>query len=531
MTERIPPPDLGPSAAEAQQIEPRPDPDAALVPVVDPEAGPRQRLAGATGLRRRLARGTVVNSAFTVGLQALGMLKGFIVAAFITTSEYGIWTILIVSLGTLMWLKQLGIGEKYVQQDDEDQQLAFQKAFTLEFVSTSVFVALLAALLPVLALVYGRFELIAPGLLLMAMLLARPFGAPLWIYYRRMDFLKQRSLAAVQPVVAFVVTVSMAIAGAGYWSLVTGLAVGAWAGSLAAVIACPYPLRLRYDRGTFREYLSFSWPLIVQGGGGIIVAQGSVLIGEAAVGIAGVGLIGLAVSLTDYAHRANRIVAFTLYPVICAVKERTDLLFESFVKSNRLALIWAVPFGVGVALFASDVVTYGIGEQWRPAVLLLQVFGLAAAIDHIGFNWDAFYRARGDTRPVASVSLVAVVSFFAVPVPLIILYGINGFAIGMSVHAVVAVAARAVYLRRLFPDFAMARHVARAFAPTAPAAAAVLGMRLLEGSGRSFGVAAAELVTYLAVTAVATFALERKLLGEVRGYLRRAQAPEAEPAT
>ena len=42
-----------------------------------------------------------------------------------------------------------------------------------------------------------------------------------------------------------------------------------------------------------------------------------------------------------------------MYPAICAVQDRLELLRESFVKSNRLALMWAMPFGVGIALFAA----------------------------------------------------------------------------------------------------------------------------------------------------------------------------------
>lgn len=49
-------------------------------------------------------------------------------------------------------------------------------------------------------------------------------------------------------------------------------------------------------------------------------------------------------------------------------------MFESFVKSNRLALMWGAPFGVGLSLFA-DLVDHGIGDEWKPAVGLLQAFG------------------------------------------------------------------------------------------------------------------------------------------------------------
>jgi hypothetical protein len=65
---------------------------------------------------------------------ALALVKGFVVAAFLSRSEYGIWGILV--LVSLLWLKQVRIGDKYVQQREGDQALAFQKAFTSSSRST-----------------------------------------------------------------------------------------------------------------------------------------------------------------------------------------------------------------------------------------------------------------------------------------------------------------------------------------------------------------------------------------------------------
>ena len=219
----------------------------------------------------------------------------------------------------------------------------------------------------------------------------------------------------------------------------------------------------------------------------------------------------------------------TLYPAICAVKEPTDLLFESFVKSNRLALMWGLPFGVAVALFASDLVTYGIGERWRPAVGIIAAFGLVAALGHIAFNWDAFFRARGETRPIAVWSFVTMLSFVAFAIPLMLWKGLNGFAVGMGIMAFVSLVVRGLYLTKLFDGLQMLRHAARAIAPTVPAVLAVLGVRALLGDG-SLAIAVAELALYVAVTVVATWAFERRLLREVLGYLRGRSATAPAPA-
>jgi O-antigen/teichoic acid export membrane protein len=475
-------------------------------------------------LRRLAARGTLVNGTFLASLSLLNLVRSFILAHELTRKDYGIWGVILISLGTLLWLKQAGVGDKYVQQNDADQEDAFQRAFTLEAMFMGLFMLLLAAAIPLMALVYDRADLIAPACVLLAVFPAMVLQAPLWIYYRRMDFVQQRLIQAVDPLLGFVVAVGMALAGAGYWSFVGGAVAGTWGSALVAVWRCPYPLRFRYDRGTLRRYATFSWPLVLAGGAGIVTAQGAVITGNAHLGIEAVGAIALAASVSQFSDRVDQIVTGTIYPAICAVADRTALLHESFVKSNRLGLMWAVPFGLGITLFARDLVHFGIGDRWLPAVVLLQWFGVTAAANHLGFNWDAYFRARGDTRPIAVMSVSAIIVFGSVVIPLMLTDGLRGLAIGLAVQAGVLVSVRGFFLRRLFAGFALGRHALRAVAPSIPAVGAVALVRALESGTRGEARALGELALYAAVTIAATLLFERDLLREARGYLTRAPA-------
>src|SRR5262249_23092394 len=157
----------------------------------------------------------------------------------------------------------------------------------------------------------------------------------------------------------------------------------------------------RWDRVTALEYATFSWPIVVASGSGLVIAQGSILFGEWQVGLAGIGAFTLASTITMYAQRVDDVVTPTVYPIVCAVHDRTDVLMETFLKTNRLALMWGAPFGVGLLLFAPDLVEFAIGDKWEDATTVLQMFGLIAAMDQFAFNWTAFLRARGDTKPIA----------------------------------------------------------------------------------------------------------------------------------
>ncbi|HEX3691409.1 MAG TPA: oligosaccharide flippase family protein [Solirubrobacteraceae bacterium] len=472
------------------------------------------RFAFTGSLRARAARGTIVNAAFSVALGTLTLIKGFVLAAFLTRTDYGVWGVITVSLSTLLFIKQAGIGDRFVAQDELDQEAAFERAFTLELAITGACVVLIAVATPLLVLIYGLPELWAPAGVIALALLVSVLQAPLWVFYRRMEFVHQRALQAVDPVVSFTVSVALAIAGAGYWAFVGGLAAGTCAASAVAVARSPFALRLRYERGTLRSYWSFSGPLLLAGAAGFVMAWSAVLAAKLDLGIAAVGVITLAANISSFTDRVDTLVTGTLYPAICAVKDRTDILYESLVKSNRLALMWAVPFGVGVTLFSPDLIRFVLGERWRPAVILLQVYGVTASVNHVGFNWTAYFRALGRTRPIATETVAATAVFLVVGIPLLLAFGLPGFAAGIAVQAAAALVMRAYWLQRLFPGFDFLRHAARAFVPTGPATAVVLAARLLEPRGRTLTVALAELVAYALVTTAATLWFESGLLRE-----------------
>ena len=429
--------------------------------------------------------------------------------------------VLAAALGTLLWLKQVGIGDKYVQQRDADQERAFQVAFTLELALSGVFLLLVLAVVPVMTLVYGEPELLAPGFVASLAIVGAALQTPIWPYYRSMDFVRQRTLQAVDPLLSFVVTIALAVAGAGYWSLVIGMLAGSFGAAAAAVAFSPFPLRLRWEPGALREYASFSWPLLVASFAGIVIAQSATLVAELSTGLAGVGAVALASSIVAYTGRVDQIVTQTLYPAICRVVDRRAALTEAFVKSNRLALCFGVPFGVGLALFAEPLIDDVLGDRWRPALGLVQTFALIAAADQLCFNWTAFYRAVGRTRPIAVANVVAAVVFVAVAIPLLLAEGLDGLAIGMAATTAVALVLRSVFVRRLFPEVQLAPLVLRALVPAAAGAAVVLA---------ADGPAVAELAVYVALVGVATWLLQGGLLREAVGYLARRSPAHAEPA-
>jgi len=299
------------------------------------------------------------------------------------------------------------------------------------------------------------------------------------------------------------------------WALVAGAFAGNAVAVAAALVVSPYRLQLRFDRGAAKRYVRFSWPIFVTALATLVVLQGQVLAFDLDAGLAAAGFITLAATLTRYADRADHIVATTIYPAICAVQDRPAVQRELFVKSSRATMVWALPFCALLILFSPDLVEHVLGDEWEPAVLLIQGLAGAAALQQVGYGWFSFYRARGESRPQAVESLVMAAGFLGLAIPGLVLFGVEGFVAGRIATSLAMLAVRRTYVRRLFSDVELGTLALRGLAPVAVAVVATLAVREVLDVGTI-----PELAVFGGVFAALTWAFERPLLAELIAYAR-----------
>jgi O-antigen/teichoic acid export membrane protein len=193
------------------------------------------------------------------------------------------------------------------------------------------------------------------------------------------------------------------------------------------------------------------------------------------------------------------------------------------VKSSRVTLVWALPFCAGLIVFAPDLVEHVLGDEWEPAVILVQGLAGAAAIQQVGYGWFSFYRARGESRPQAVESAAMVAAFLGLAVPGLFLWGPEGFVAGRLATSLAMLAVRRRYVRRLFGDLELVAIAARGAVPAGAAVAVAVALRVGLDPGTL-----PEAAAFGIVFAALTWALERDLLRELLEYVR-ADAPARVP--
>jgi lipopolysaccharide exporter len=484
-------------------------------------------------LRRRTVRGAAITAAFVVGIDAIVAIQGLVVTRILGPETIGLYGLVAVTVTTVLTLKRVGIDEAFVQQDTDDPEAEFQYAFTLELALSSALALVIVLLAPVLAIAYDEPQLLPLTIASAYLPVAFAMLAPLWIFFRRMDYAKQRALQVIQPVVAISVTLPLAATGFGVWSLVVGPAAGYLAAIVVSLRVSPYRLALRFDREVAKRYVRFSGWVLVALLASMAVAQGQVIAFKVDGGLVAAGYITLAATITRYVDRADQIVTATIYPAIVAIRGRAASLQELFEKSNRATLLWVLPFTCGVVLFAPDLVEFVLGDEWRPARVLLQGLAVAGLLQHLGFNWFAFYRAHGDPRPPALEALTGTAAFLVLAIGGLALWGDDGFVWGRIAAVAIALVVRWYYIRGLLPQARLLPLVAPAMVPLALAAAATLALRLvLWGGERSLGQFIAEALVFGGVYVAGAVWRERPLVRELVTAIRPAATatPTSPPA-
>ena len=473
-------------------------------------------------LRRRTLRGAIVTGGFLALIDALVLVQGLVVTRLLGPRSIGLYGVVSTTVISLIALKRVGIDEAFVQQEESDQEREFQFAFTLELALSVLMALIIVAAAPLVALVYREPQLLALMVSLAYLPLAFALQAPLWVFFRRMDYRRQRALQALAPLVSFVVTIPLAAAtDLGVWSIVIGQVAGYIVAVAAAVRLSPFRLALRYDRAVAARYLRFSVPILVTVLAAMLVAQGQILAIKLHDGLAAAGFITLAVTLTRYIDRADQIVTATIYPAICAIQNQRRALEELYLKSNRATLMWVLPYAVGIVLFAPDLAAFLLGDAWLPAVTLLQGLAIVGAITQLGFNWFSFYRAHGDTRPPMVEAAVGTGAFLALALAGLLLDGFDGFVAGRIAAALLALAVRGIYIRRMLPRVRYRDLLAPTLLPIVLATGTVIAVRLaLWGMHRTLLQALLELALFVIVYGLSVMRRERLLLAELLSAMR-----------
>ena len=362
------------------------------VAVPAPAALPR------ASLDRSLVRGIAWTGGVKWVSQGLTWASTLVVARALTPEDYGIVGLATVFTGLVALVSEFGLGAAVVTLRGLDDGQVRQ------INTLSVLLGVLSAALVCLAAVpIGRFtgtpEL--PGVLAVlsvGFVLAGLRTVPDAVLQKELEF---RTLALVEGALAIVVaavTMALALAGAGYWTLVAGTLLG---GALSAATSMALRPRgfARPRLARVREAMGFSGRLLVTRLSWYLYSNADFAVVGKVLGERALGAYNLAWSLAGIPiGKVSGMILRVTPAFFSAVQDDRPALRRYLLTITEGVALLTFPMTLGLALVADDFVLLVLGEKWRAAILPLRLLALYASIRSITPLLPQVLAAVGDVR-------------------------------------------------------------------------------------------------------------------------------------
>lgn len=383
-------------------------PPVIVPPVHDAGRPTRRHIGGALGWK-------IAGQATTQGSR---LVVALILARLLDPSAYGIVAMALVFTSLFTVFGDFGLGAALIQRPvlTEVQR---STAFWMSVLSAVVLFAVALVIAPAVAAFYGEPQ-VAPVLAALALcfVLTALSATQKALLTREMNFraLELRQIAAT--LVAAVVAIGLALAGAGVWAIVAQSVVFALVAAVLIWAQSPWRPSLRFSRSALRDLGGFG--LDVTGTQLLFFLNRNVdnlLVGRV-LGSAALGVYNIAYQLMMLPlNQVAGIVADVLLPAFARLQHDLDALRGTWMRAVRLTAVVVAPLMVGLAATAGVAVPLVLGDQWAGAVPVVQVLAWVGLHQSLQRYNSGVLQAVDRTRPLLRFSVVScalsVVAFVA----------------------------------------------------------------------------------------------------------------------
>lgn len=466
---------LSPDPADAVDSGEPPTRDSAFTPDASGLVSARG-LASAT-------RWMVVGRLVTQGSR---FLVSVILARLLSPEAFGVVAVAMTTIVALEIVKDLGTGAALIQRQQVDQRL-LSSVFYLNVVAGFVAAGLMAVGAPLIADFFATPDATT---VVQAFSLVLAVGGLTQVHHallrRRMRF---GGVAAVEMVAALtngVVSIVLALLGAGVWSMVWGNLAGTVTGSAVAWVASGWRPSRQLHRADLRAIAGFSLNTAAYNVTTFALENTDKILVGRWLGTAPLGVYTLAQRTISYPLESiSKVLMQVLFPAFARAQDDNATLRKGYSRAVGAIAFVTLPVMVGAAVVAEPMVHAVLGEKWVGLIPLLWFMAPAGALGALVSAVNTIYSAKGRADWMFRWGLASGavrLAAFAIGLQ----WDLQGLAIAYLVVMVVETPVGYAIVLRLIemPLRAMARVLAPYFVMTAAmAAGAWLTVRLLESTG------------------------------------------------
>jgi PST family polysaccharide transporter len=332
------------------------------------------------------------------GSQILTWGATLVVARLLLPEHYGIVGMATIYLGLVTVVNEFGFGAAIVSlRDLSDKEIAELNTVSVLFGIVSFALSFAAA--GPLAAFFDTPELVPVVVVMSASFLIAAFRTvPQAVLQRELHFPRLAVIEGVQSILRALFMIVLAVGGMGYWTLVLGNVVGTlfWTALTLAVKRQSFAIPRWRDIGSA---IRFSWHILGARIGWYVYSHADFAIAGRLLGKGPLGSYSLAWSTAGMpVEKVTALVGRVTPAIFSAVQNDKESLRRYLVLLTEGIALVTFPAAIGLALTADIFVPFVLGEQWRGAIVPLQLLALYATFRSIITLLPQILNVTGETR-------------------------------------------------------------------------------------------------------------------------------------
>lgn len=211
-----------------------------------------------------------------------------------------------------------------------------------------------------------------------------------------------------------IISVILALAGAGVWSLVVGHVIGSVIRTIVIWNLKPWRPRFQFHRDRARALWNYGVYILLFNILAVGLEQADQLFIGTLLGEEQLGYYTIAARIPEMVIANFSLVLTTvLFPTYAKMKNDIPQLTQGFLTTTRYTSFITIPAGFGLAAVAPELVTVAFGNNWEPAVVILRVLAFLGMAATLPWSVGDVFKAIG--RPDLSTKLLLLEALITFP--------------------------------------------------------------------------------------------------------------------
>ena len=332
------------------------------------------------------------------GQTLLSFGAGIILARLLPPADFGLLAIAMVFIGFAELIASAGMGPAIVQQQNLTD-VHLRTATTLSLLIGLTLSGALYAAAPALGVFFGdpRVADILP-VLAIGLCFSAFSAVSRGLLVRQMDFRRLFAIDVAAYLIGYVgVAVTLALLGAGVWSLVVGTTVSLALQGAALLWAAPPKLPLSLSRREAGDLLHVGAGVSLNNTINYLAANVDYLVIGRMLNATALGLYTRAYQLvTMPLSKISATLSGALFPSYAEIRDDREKLGRAYLKAVNATALLTFPILAGFAVSAEAVIIGLYGENWRGAIPVFQVLAFAGIFKSVFHLAGAVAQATGN---------------------------------------------------------------------------------------------------------------------------------------